>query len=142
MTRICADVLHLKGEYIDICWGDLVVLCSKAKWGIEAQMVREWKMWNKKRGKKKESEEERRNTRLILVSVWLQMVVEEFVRSARSIIERFLRAVFLLFMLSVYVCMSLSLCLYLLKNANEKKINANEYKNSFPCISYLSSLFY
>jgi hypothetical protein len=39
-----------------------------------------------------------------------------------SIIERFLMAVFLpfSFMLSAYVCLSLVLCLYLLKNANEK----------------------
>jgi len=79
----------------------------------------------KKREREKKMKKKKRNTRLILVRVWLQMVVKEFVRSALSLIERFLKAVFLLsfFILSIYiyvcVCVLCSVPVFV-KNANEK----------------------
>jgi len=83
---------------------------SKHRWFENGKCER------KKRERKKESEKKRRNAKLILVRVWLQMVVKEFVRSTLSLIERFLNAVVLPFFYIVYIYV----CLYLLKNANEK----------------------
>jgi sugar phosphate permease len=99
----------------------------------------------KKRERKKKMKKKKRNTRLILVRVWLQMVVKEFVRSALSLIERFLKAVFLLSFFStvcIYkcVCVSYALCQYLLKMLT-KRINTNKYKNSLLYKQFLASLF-
>lgn len=97
------------------------------KVGIEAQMVREWKMWNKKgKEKRKWRREEKYETDF---SKSMAADGGGRIRTFCSFDNRkILVGGISAFFYVVYMCMSLCRCLYLLKNADEKNQQEKVYE--------------